>query len=168
MIILGIDPGTAKMGWGIIQYQKSQPKAGPPRAEKIKHLGHGLIKTPSSDSIGKRLAVLKEEVEHLLKEHKVDEVVVEKIFFNINKRSAISVGQALGIVHLAAAEFDIPVYEYNSLEVKLLLAGYGRADKKVVQKEMKRRLRLKKHPTPVHAADALAAAFCHILKTHAV
>jgi len=86
MIILGIDPGTAKMGWGIIQYQKSQPKAGPPRAEKIKHLGHGLIKTPSSDSIGKRLAVLKEEVEHLLKEHKVDEVVVEKILQHQQKK----------------------------------------------------------------------------------
>jgi len=156
MIVLGIDPGTAKMGWGIVKKQK----AG------VKYIDHGLIKTPSTDSRGRRLLSLRQEVEQLLKEHEVDEVVVEKIFFNINKRSAISVGQALGIVHLAAAELDIPVYEYNALEVKLFIAGHGRADKKVVQKEMKKRLRLKKHPTPVHASDALATALCHILKNN--
>lgn len=173
MIVLGIDPGTAKMGWGIIKHQKSKSSAkggstsgGKKQNLGIKHIGHGLIKTPSSETVGRRLTTLKQEVGQLLREHEVDEVAVEKIFFNINKKSAIRVAQALGVVHLAASELDIPVYEYNALEAKLLIAGHGRADKKVVQLEMKKRLRLKKHPTPVHAADALAVALCHILKNY--
>lgn len=171
MIVLGIDPGTAQMGWGIVQLtanSKQRTAGRKPKAvsrKLIKYIDHGMIKTPSTDSRGKRLSCLRCEVEKLLREYEVDEVVVEKIFFNINKRSAISVGQALGIVHLAAAELEIPVYEYNALEVKLFIAGHGRADKKVVQKEMKKRLRLKKHPTPVHASDALATALCHILRS---
>lgn len=168
MVILGIDPGTAKMGWGIVKKQqiKGKDKKKHSRGSKvsIKHIDHGMIKTPSTDPKGKRLASLKQGVGQLLKEYKVDEVVAEKIFFNINKKSAISVSQALGVVHLAAAELNIPVYEYNALEAKRLITGYGRADKKVVQKELKKKLRLKKHPTPVHVADALAVAYCHILK----
>lgn len=173
MIVLGIDPGTAKMGWGIIKKQKTNLSARAKRGEgcrsrkgkiSIKYIDHGTIKTPSADPKGRRLVSIKQKVDHLIREYEIDEIAAEKIFFNINKRSAISVSQALGIVHLVAAEQDIPVYEYNALEVKLLLAGYGRADKKIVQTKIKRRLRLKKHPTPVHAADALAVALCHILK----
>jgi crossover junction endodeoxyribonuclease RuvC len=158
MVILGIDPGMAQMGWGVVQQTKSNPL--------VKHIDHGLIQTSPNDTTGKRLSFLKRDVIQLLKIHEVDEVVAEKIFFNVNKRSAISVGQALGVVHLAAAEADLPVYEYNALEAKLLIAGHGRADKKVVQKAIKKELRLKKNPTPVHAADALAIALCHILKNH--
>jgi crossover junction endodeoxyribonuclease RuvC len=163
MIVLGIDPGTAQMGWGIVQKQKAKGKR---QKLRVKHIDHGLIKTPSTDSKGKRLSCLRCAVEKLLKEHGVAEVAAEKIFFNINRKTALSVSQALGVVHLAAADLDIPVFEYNALEAKRLLTRHGRADKKVVQKEMKKRLRLKKHPTPVHAADALAVAFCHILKNH--
>lgn len=174
MIVLGIDPGTAKMGWGIVRKvsakggsafggKSSKSKVQSPGAQ---YVAHGLIKTPSADSRGRRLSCLRCEVERLLKEHEVAEVAVEKIFFNINKKTAISVSQALGIVHLAAADMGIPVFEYNALAVKRLLTGYGRADKKVVQLEIKKRLRLKKHPTPVHAADALAVALCHILKNY--
>lgn len=163
MIVLGIDPGTAKMGWGIIKAQSSKSKVQSPR---VKYVAHGLIKTPSTDSRGKRLSSLRQEVKQLLKEHEVAEVAIEKIFFNINKKTALSVAQALGIVHLAASELDLPVYEYNALEVKLLIAGHGRADKKIVQNEMKKRLRLKKHPTPTHASDALAVAYHHILRNN--
>jgi len=170
MIVLGIDPGTAKMGWGVVEKKKGKSKNKKRRSQgskvSIRHVAHGMFKTPSSEPKGKRLASLKQEVGQLLKEYKVDEVVAEKIFFNINKKSAISVSQALGTVHLVAAELNVPVYEYNALEVKLLIAGHGRADKKIVQAEIKKKLRLKKHPTPVHAADALAVACCHILKNN--
>lgn len=159
MIVLGIDPGTAQMGWGIVESSKFKDQKS-----KIKYIDHGLIKTPSTDSRGKRLSCLRCEIGGLLREYEVAEVAVEKIFFNINRKTALSVSQAVGIVHLAAADLDIPVFEYNALEVKRLITNHGRADKKVVQKEMKKRLRLKKHPTPVHAADALAVAYCHILK----
>lgn len=161
MIILGIDPGTAEMGWGVIESQKSKIKN---RNVGVKYVGHGVIKTPSTDSQGDRLSSLKEEIVRLVGEYKVGEVAAEKIFFNINKKTAISVSQALGVVHLAAAEVSVPIYEYNALEAKRLLTGYGRADKKVVQIEVKKRLRLKKHPTPVHASDALAIALCHVCK----
>lgn len=170
MIVLGIDPGTAKMGWGIVKKQQIKGKNKKKRSRgskvSIKHIGHGMIKTPSDDSKGKRLASLKQEVGQLLREYQVDEVAAEKVFFNINKKSAINVSQALGTVHLVAAELNVPIYEYNALEAKLLIAGHGRADKKFVQDQMKKRLRLKKHPTPIHAADALAIACCHILKSN--
>lgn len=168
MIVLGIDPGTAKMGWGVVEKKKRKGRNKKRRSQSskvsIRYVAHGMLKTPSSESKGKRLASLKREVGQLLREYQVDEIAAEKVFFNINKKSAISVSQALGTVHLVAAELNVPIYEYNALEAKLLIAGHGRADKKFVQKEIKKRLRLKKHPTPVHAADALAVACCHILK----
>jgi crossover junction endodeoxyribonuclease RuvC len=172
MIILGIDPGTAQLGWGVIQLtaNSKQQTAGRKSRSKgknqnvIKHIDHGLIKTSSSRPKGERLSSLKREVAKLVKEYEVGEIVAEKIFFNINKKSAISVSQALGVIHMAADDFKIPVYEYNALEAKRLVAGYGRADKKDIQKEMKKRLRLKKTPTPVHAADALAIALCHLIR----
>jgi crossover junction endodeoxyribonuclease RuvC len=165
MITLGIDPGIAQMGWGIIEQTAGRKLKAKGKGENsIKHVDHGLLQTPSTDPQGVRLAFLKQEIERLIKEFAVGEVTVEKIFFNINKKTAISVSQSLGIVHLAAAESDIPVYEYNALEAKRLVTGYGRADKKDIQKEIKKRLRLKKKPTPVHAADALAIAFCHLIR----
>lgn len=160
MIILGIDPGTAQMGWGIVENRKPRGKT----KNAVKHINHGLIKTSSDRSTGERLSSLKQEVVRLVKEYGVGEIVAERIFFNINKKSAINVSQALGVVHMAANDFNIPIYEYNALEAKRVIAGYGRADKKDIQKEMKKRLRLKKNPTPVHAADALAVALCHLIR----
>jgi len=86
------------------------------------------------------------------------------VVFNVNVASAISVAQACGVILLLAGERDLPVYEYNALEAKLIVAGHGRADKKLVQQAIKKLLRLKEHPTPVHAADALAIAICHLEK----
>jgi crossover junction endodeoxyribonuclease RuvC len=161
MIILGIDPGTADMGWGVVEKTQS-PKSK--TQNNVRYVDHGVIQTTPDESRGKRLFFLKEEIIRLIKEYGVEEVGAEKIFFNINKKTAISVSQALGAVHIAAAEVDIPVFEYNALEAKLLITGYGRSGKKVVQEEIRKRLGMEKHPTPVHAADALAIAICHIEK----
>ncbi len=157
MIILGIDPGTAEMGWGIVKVQDRKPCA-------VCHVDHGMIKTPSEEPLAKRLVTIKRAVEGLVKKHSVSEIVIERVVFNVNKSSAISVAQAYGVILLLAGEKDLPVHEYNALEAKLIIAGHGRADKKVVQSAIKKRLRLKEIPTPVHAADALAIALCHIEK----
>lgn len=159
MIILGIDPGTAEMGWGIVESKKFQPKTGLPR-----YVAHGMIKTPSTETLAKRLVIIKRGVEEIVDAHAVEEIVIERVVFNVNVASAISVAQSYGVVLLLAGERDLPVYEYNALEAKLILAGHGRADKKLVQQAIKKRLRLKEHPTPVHAADALAIALCHLEK----
>ncbi|MEX0888126.1 MAG: crossover junction endodeoxyribonuclease RuvC [Patescibacteria group bacterium] len=162
MITLGIDPGTAEMGWGIVEEQRSKVSAKGGSA--IKYHSHGMIKTPSDQPLSKRLVTIRRGVEELVDAHKVDEIVIERVVFNFNVASAISVAQSYGVILLLAGERDLPVYEYNSLEAKLIVAGHGRADKKLVQQAIKKRLRLKEHPTPVHAADALAIAICHLEK----
>jgi len=164
MIILGVDPGTAEMGWGIIKSKKSKGK----NKGAVKYVDHGMIRTSSEDPLPERLLLIKEGIGRLLGDRKIDEVVIERLVFNVNKKSAISVAQAYGVVMLAAAELGIPVYEYNALEAKYRLTGNGRADKKIVQQEVKKRLHLKQCPTPNHAADALAIALCHVFKNNVV
>jgi crossover junction endodeoxyribonuclease RuvC len=128
------------------------------------YVDHGSIKTSPKEPLSRRLLTIKRGVEELVDEHEVSEIVIERVVFNVNKRSAISVAQSYGVILLLAGERDLPVYEYNALEAKLYIAGHGRADKKVVQKAVKKHLKLKEHPTPVHASDALAIALCHIKK----
>ncbi|OGC44615.1 crossover junction endodeoxyribonuclease RuvC [candidate division WWE3 bacterium RBG_19FT_COMBO_53_11] len=159
MIILGIDPGTAEMGWGVIESQKGKNKSAGP-----KYVNHGMIKTSSDEPLSKRLLIIKRGVEDIVDAHAVDEIVIERVVFNVNVASAISVAQSYGVILLLAGERDLPVYEYNALEAKLIVAGHGRADKKLVQQAIKKRLHLKEHPTPVHSADALAIAICHLEK----
>jgi len=159
MIILGIDPGTAEMGWGVIESQKGKNKSAGP-----KYVNHGMIKTSSDEPLSKRLLIIKRGVEDVVDAHAVDEIVIERVVFNVNVASAISVAQSYGVILLLAGERDLPVYEYNALEAKLIVAGHGRADKKLVQQAIKKRLHLKEHPTPVHSADALAIAICHLEK----
>jgi crossover junction endodeoxyribonuclease RuvC len=166
MITLGIDPGTAEMGWGIVE---SSAKGGSAsgqkkKKEEVKYVNHGMIKTSSEEPLSKRLLIIKRGVEELVDAHAVDEIVIERVVFNVNVASAISVAQSYGVILLLAGERDLPVYEYNALEAKLIVAGHGRADKKLVQQAIKKRLRLKEHPTPVHSADALAIAICHLEK----
>ena len=160
MITLGIDPGTAEMGWGIIRKIKN-PKSKDKKSG-LEYIAHGMIKTPSSEPLSQRLVTIKRGVEELVDAHAVEEIVIERVVFNVNVASAISVAQAYGVILLLAGERDLPVYEYNSLEAKLIVAGHGRADKKLVQQSIKKMLRLKEHPTPVHSADALAIAICHL------
>ena len=162
MITLGIDPGTAEMGWGVIESQKSKVKS---KKWETKYRDHGMIKTSSEDPLSKRLVLINRGVAELVERYAVDEIVIERVVFNVNVASAISVAQSYGVILLLAGERDLPVYEYNSLEAKLIVAGHGRADKKLVQQAVKKILRLKEHPTPVHAADALAIALCHLEKT---
>ncbi|OGC59903.1 crossover junction endodeoxyribonuclease RuvC [candidate division WWE3 bacterium RIFCSPLOWO2_01_FULL_53_14] len=171
MITLGIDPGTAEMGWGIVEKltanSKQQTAGGKSVSRKplaVRYVSHGMIKTSSEEPLSKRLMIIKRGVEELVDAHHIDEIVIERVVFNVNVASAISVAQSYGVILLLAGERDLPVYEYNALEAKLIVAGHGRADKKLVQQAIKKLLRLKEHPTPVHAADALAIAICHLEK----
>jgi crossover junction endodeoxyribonuclease RuvC len=161
MITLGIDPGTAEMGWGVVESKKSKVKN---KKWETKYRDHGMIKTSSEEPLARRLVTIKRGVEDLVEKHRVEEIVIERVVFNVNVASAISVAQSYGVILLLAGERDLPVYEYNALEAKLVVAGHGRADKKLVQQAVKKRLHLKEHPTPVHAADALAIAICHLEK----
>uniref|UniRef100_A0A831Z0U1 Crossover junction endodeoxyribonuclease RuvC n=1 Tax=candidate division WWE3 bacterium TaxID=2053526 RepID=A0A831Z0U1_UNCKA len=165
MIILGIDPGTAEMGWGVIR--KIKDPSSKIKNGRIEYIDHGMIKTPSGEALSKRLVTIKRGVEGLVEAHAVDEIVIERVVFNVNAASAISVAQSYGVILLLAGERDLPVHEYNALEAKLIVAGHGRADKKLVQESIRKILRLKEYQIPVHAADALAIAICHVEKSNA-
>ncbi len=148
MIILGIDPGTANTGYGLIE--KSQ--------EGIKFLACGCIKTFPDRSPQDRLNEIFNELNKLIKKYKPDILSVEKLFFFKNVKTAIPVSQAKGIILLVAAKKKIPIYEFTPLEVKMIITGYGRAQKKQVQEVIKRLLDLEKAPSPDDAADALGVA----------
>ncbi|MBA7605899.1 Crossover junction endodeoxyribonuclease RuvC [subsurface metagenome] len=153
MIILGIDPGTAATGYGIIETKKGGSKV----------LGYGCIKTTPKTSFPQRLKIIYQELGKIIREYSPDVIAIEQLFFARNVLTAISVGQAQGIIFLAAADADLDVVKYPPLQIKMTLTGKGRAEKSKVQKKIKRLLRLKKIPRPVDASDALAVALCHIL-----
>lgn len=150
MIILGIDPGIADTGWGIIKSNKNQ----------FKVIDYGSIKTKAGQDIGTRLFLLHQQLFRLLTKYKPDKMGVEKVFFGVNTKTATVVGQARGVVLLAASQKRIPIFEYTPLEVKIAITGYGRAEKKQMQKMVQTILKLKKIPRPDDAADALAIALC--------
>lgn len=156
MIILGIDPGIAVTGYGIIQTLKHK---------NILHVAHGVIKTPVGVRVGQRLRRLRLELKKIIKEHHPECVAIEQHFFGKNSKTAMVVGQARGVVLMTMAESKIPLYEYQSLAVKKMLTNDGRAEKMKIQKTVKKILKMKKHPTPNDAADALAIAICHSLRT---
>jgi len=150
MIILGIDPGTAATGFGLIEKNKSN----------LKLLKYGCIKTSVKLSTAERLNVIHKELNSLIKKSKPDIVAVEDIFFFKNLKTAIKVSQARGVILLTIAKSKIPVAEYTPLQVKQAVACYGRAEKIQVQKMVKVLLNLKEIPKPDDAADALAVAIC--------
>jgi len=156
MIILGIDPGTAMTGYGIIECDK--------KTKKIKSLKHGSIKTSNNDDSSTRLRLIHQEVLSIIKDNKPQILAIESLFFNSNAKSASAVGQAIGVTKLAACLNKMEVFEYPPLKIKMKLVGKGRAEKKQVQSKVKQMLRLKKTPRPTHAADALAVAICHWLE----
>ena len=174
MIILGIDPGTARMGWGVIKIKNSKLKIQNLDVKELngnlRLLGYGSIVTDKEDIVGKRLSILRNELHSLLMKHKPHIMAVERLFFGVNAKTAIAVGQATGVIHLTASEHSVPVIEYTGLQVKLRVAGHGRADKKVVQTNIRRifgidNLSFKgKKKGWDDASDALAIAICHILK----
>jgi crossover junction endodeoxyribonuclease RuvC len=151
MRVLGIDPGTAIMGFGLIDYQNS----------KHKPLAYGAIRTSKDDKTEDRLKQLFHGVNRLLDEYKPDVMAVEELFFNRNTTTAITVGQARGVALLAAGLRDIPVGEYTPLQVKQAVVGYGRAEKHQVQYRLTKILGLQETPKPDDAADALAIAVCY-------
>lgn len=151
-IIVGIDPGTTRIGFGIIKKNE--------RKELIP-FGYGIIKTPPKISSSKKLLKIGEEITSLFKKIKPAEIALEKIFFFKNSKTAFQVGEARGVILLTAEKLNIPVYEYTPLQVKQAVSSYGRASKNQVQKMVQLILKLKEMPHPDDAADALAIAICH-------
>lgn len=151
MRILGIDPGYAIMGIGIVDYKGN--KFTPVHYESILTQAH----TPAED----RLKILYDGLVELIEKYQPDEAAIEELFFNNNAKTAIIVGEARGIALLACVQHGVKISEYTPLQIKQSLVGYGRADKKQVQSMVKTILGLEKVPKPDDTADALAAAICH-------
>jgi len=150
MIILGIDPGTAKVGYGLIRKEK----------RKIEHLKHGIIETKPEFSEAERLRQLQNQLNAVIQEYKPALMAVERLYFFKNLKTAISVSQAKGVILLTAAKKKIPVFQFTPLQMKITITGYGRAKKIQVQKMVKVLLNLEELPRPDDAADALGVAIC--------
>lgn len=149
-IILGIDPGLADTGYGLIL------KNG----HEISLISYGCIKTSKKNSSAQRLKKINQELTSLIKKFKPTEMAVEQLFFCKNTKTALAVGQARGVIIFTAIENNLPIFEFTPLQVKQAVTSYGRAEKKQVQEMVKRLLRLKACPEPDDAADALAIALC--------
>lgn len=168
MIIFGIDPGTATTGYGVIRSDSDKNKNG------FEFIEFGCITTPKEHEMPTRLFSIQTELNKLLLQHKPDCVVVEQLFFGVNSRTAMTVGQARGIILAAAAGNKIPVFEYQGLHVKNVLTGSGKSDKKEIQKAVLKYLNRVEFGKPLmaglgkgyldDAADALAVAICHVIK----
>jgi crossover junction endodeoxyribonuclease RuvC len=155
MIILGIDPGTATTGYAFIDKTK--------RGE-LKVVDYGVISTDKSDSNSKRLLVLHKDLLALIKKYKPEMAGVEKLYFERNVTTAMGVSQARGVVLLTLEENKIRLCEFTPLQVKSVVSGYGKADKKQIQYMVQKTFGLKKIPQPDDAADALAIALCASVK----
>ena len=151
MIILGIDPGLAIVGWGVIEY----------KGNRFNTIGYGSIQTPSTMSTESRLVEIYKSMNQLISKYKPDCMAVEELFWNTNQTTGIRVSEARGVILLSAANVGIPIYEYTPLQVKQAVVGYGRAEKKQVISMVTAFLRLEKPPKPDDTADALAIAVCH-------
>ena len=151
MIILGIDPGIAIVGYGVIEYKNN----------KFKVIDYGAITTSSTMNNMKRLEKIYKGIDILIKNYNIDEIGVEELFFNKNIKTAITVAQARGVILLACSHNNKQVYKYTPLQVKQGVVGYGRAKKIQVQQMVTSILNLNKIPTPDDVADALAVAICH-------
>jgi crossover junction endodeoxyribonuclease RuvC len=152
MLVLGIDPGTAITGWGIVEQD----------GDSLALVDHGTVTTTQGAPLPERLQVIYRELGQILSTHRPDVVAVEKLFFSKNARTALAVGHARGVVLLAIADAGLPLHEYTPLEVKQSVSGYGRASKEQVQKLVQILLGLDFIPEPDDAADAIAVAICHI------
>jgi crossover junction endodeoxyribonuclease RuvC len=152
-IVLGIDPGTATTGYGVV---------GRTLRGDFEMLACGVIRTAANVEMHLRLLELFNDVQALLREFRPNEVAVEKLFFGKNVTNAITVGQARGVVLLAAALAGLPLAEYTPAEVKQAISGYGNAEKRQMQEMVQRLLRLDAPPQPDDAADGVAIALCHL------
>ena len=151
MRIIGIDPGYAIMGWGILDL----------KGNKFSVVDYGSITTDAGVDAAKRLQHIYAELGAIIAKYEPEEAAIEELFFNNNAKTVILVGEARGIAALACANAGLEISEYTPLQIKQALVGYGRADKKQVQAMVKAILNLKEVPRPDDTADAVAAAICH-------
>jgi len=156
VIIMGIDPGLAIMGYGVIESSNN----------KMKVLDWGVVTTPSDMDTPQRLLHIFNSVDKLIQQYSPEALAYEELFFNKNVKTALIIGHARGAAVVAGARQAIDLFEYTPLQVKQAVVGYGRADKNQVQSMVKLLLNLKEIPKPDDAADALAVAICHIHSSH--
>ena len=152
MIILGLDPGLATMGYGLVEKLKN---------DDTKVIDYGVVLTPKDESLPVRLAMLEEGINKILDKYKPDEIAVEELFFSKNITTGIPVAHARGVMLLTCIKYCGKLYEYTPNQIKQSLTGYGRADKMQMQRVVTSLLHLTKIPRPDDAADALAVALCH-------
>lgn len=148
MIILGIDPGTATTGYGVVKKQ----------SRDIQCVAYGSIETSKTKSASSRLVAIEKELQKILVKYKPNAVAVERLYFFKNLKTALPVSEARGVILLAIAKKNLPLFELTPLQAKMAITGYGRAEKKQVQRMVKEILRLKEIPKPDDASDALAMA----------
>lgn len=151
MVVLGIDPGYAIVGYGAVEQAGNRPHA----------LGYGAITTKAGVPLPDRLSEIYRDMLELLGKLRPDAAAIEELFFNTNVTTGIAVAQARGVIVLACAQSGVPVFQYTPLQVKMAVVGYGRAEKKQVMEMTRVMLGLDKMPRPDDAADALAVALCH-------
>ncbi len=151
MIIFGIDPGYAIVGWGVVRYVGT----------RFTPLAFGAVTTPAEMPFSDRLVRIHAEISMLLAQHRPDAVAVEKLYFKNNQKTAIDVAEARGVILLAIRQSGVPLYEYTPLQVKSAVTGFGRAEKPQVMEMTRRLLGLREVPRPDDTADALAIAICH-------
>ncbi len=151
MVVFGIDPGYAIVGWGAISF----------KLNTYKTLGYGSVQTQSNTDFNKRLEVIYDELYEILERCRPDAIAIEKLYFQNNQKTAIMVAQARGVILLAAQKQNIPIFEYTPLQVKTAVTGYGKAKKPQVMEMTRRLLKLGEVPKPDDTADALAIAICH-------
>lgn len=153
MVVIGIDPGYAIVGYGVIDtHDKNQ----------LDVLDYGVIRTSKDEKMSDRLLLIEKGMNILIDKYKPDAIAIEELFFTTNQKTAIKVAQARGVIMVTGRKKCKRIYEYTPLQVKQALTGYGRADKKQIQAMVKQILKLKKIPRPDDAADALAIAITHI------
>ena len=151
MRIIGIDPGYAIVGVGVVDYVKN----------KFYPVKYGAVDTPAGTPFEDRLKIIYDTVKAVIEQTKPECMSIERLYFNNNQKTAIDVAEARGVILLAAIQAGIPIYEYTPLQIKQSLVGYGRAEKHQVQIMVRDTLRLESIPKPDDTADALAAAICH-------
>lgn len=151
MVVFGIDPGYAIVGWGAISFKSNTYKA----------LGYGSVETQAHTDFNQRLEYIYDELYSILNRCRPDALAIERLYFQTNQKTAIKVAQARGVTLLAAQKLKIPVFEYTPLQVKTAVTGYGKAKKPQVTEMTRRLLNLDEVPKPDDTADALAIAICH-------
>ncbi|MBP3308879.1 MAG: crossover junction endodeoxyribonuclease RuvC [Clostridia bacterium] len=151
MIILGIDPGLAIVGWAVLEAVRGNTRP----------IAYGAITTPAHTDIEKRLVMIEEDLAEIIEKYKPEEVAIEELFFNTNSTTAIAVAEARGVILLTAHKAGVRIYEYTPLQVKSAVVGYGKAEKHQVIAMVTSILKLPKPPKPDDTADAVAIALCH-------